>query len=204
MTHLFKDRNVYISAQTQSEWIFFGGRRDWWIRDLGSSLTLQYHPVQFTDLGNFHRAHESLANTLFTLPSSLEVIDLEHLSFYTLRLGIQQGFSRKTKKPQLHFSESTRNFLIEAFHLAGMCNQQKKLSLSHWLRWHLEAWGMFIAVSVFTLCLRCHQMWLQCGSPGGPSPEAAGGCLAEQWWNMLVSWALVCELPAVTWRIKKH
>lgn len=125
MTHLFKDRNVYISTQTQSEGIFFGGRRDWWIRDLGSSLTLQYHPVQFTDLGNFHRAHESLANTLLTLPSSLEVIDLEHLSFYTLRLGIQQGFSRKTKKPQLHFSESTRNFLIEAFHLAGMCNQQK-------------------------------------------------------------------------------
>lgn len=204
MTHLFKDRNVYISAQTQSEWIFFGGRRDWWIRDLGSSLTLQYHPVQFTDLGNFHRAHESLANTLLTLPSSLEVIDLEHLSFYTLRLGIQQGFSRKTKKTSVAFFRKYKELPHWSLPLSRNVQSAKKLSLSHWFRWHLEAWGTFIAVSVFTPCLRCHQMRLQCGSPGGPFPEAAGGCLAEQWWNMLVSWALVCELPAVTWRIKKH
>lgn len=106
MTHLFKDRNVYVSAQTQSEWIFFGGRRDCWIRDLGSSLTLQYHPVQFTHLGNFHRAHESLANTLLTLPSSLEVIDLEHLRFYTLKLRIQQDSPGKLRNLSCIFQKA--------------------------------------------------------------------------------------------------
>lgn len=84
--------------------------------------------MQLTGPENFHRAGESLANTLWLLLSSLEGIHLQHLSFY-INTQNSARFSRKSKTFQLHFPESTGNsFLLQTLLLLRNVQSAKQQS----------------------------------------------------------------------------
>lgn len=152
--------------------------------------------MQFTGPGNFHRAHESLANTLWLLLPSPEVIHLKHLNFYTLKLRVQQDSPGKLRDPSYSFQkvQGTRWSDPSTYQ---ECAISKKMSLSYWLRGTPGSLEECALRGIFSLhasgfircgCSVAHQVDL--------SQEATllsnGGTCSS----------LVCELPAITWMIK--
>lgn len=106
--------------------------------------------MQFTGPGNFHRAHESLANTFWLLLPSLEVIHLEHVRFYTLKPRIQEESPGKLGNPSYIFQRVQGTPELEPSTYQE-CAISKKSHFPTDSGGHLEAWRGCLLQWIFSL-----------------------------------------------------